>query len=145
MIITCQRDMYPYQVLHSFLNLRLQLEVPTVISYSALIFMQCLLFTQPLPYPASQGYDVTEKDVVWSNIETVNYLGPVVLMLSDTCHCVFFKNIRYPVVFLRPCFTTNRPLRMAGDCGSRAGHQARSTMGSWQMELGPVVCMGHWM
>ena len=69
------------------------MDTTTIISCS-LWFLHgtCFFITVTTECPALQTYGMTERNVVGTNIETVNYLKLEVCMVSDRCHCFPWKS-----------------------------------------------------
>lgn len=57
----------------AFSYLGIKLDTTTLIFCSTLIFIQYLLFIMSVEVPASQKYEIIERIVVQSYVESVNY------------------------------------------------------------------------
>lgn len=105
--------------LHNFWNLGIRWESPALISCSTLYHVAVLYIIPTAKNLALQRCDITEKNVVHSSNETVNWLELVVHTMSDTCQ----ELIHFTQLFKRFPGTLLGSLQCLGCLGSLSGNQ----------------------
>lgn len=100
-------------------TLALDWKPPLPISCSTLYHMVLLCMIATAKTLALQRYDITEKNVVHSSSETMNYLELVVHTLSDRCQELMY----FPQIFKAFPSTLLSLLQRPGCLGSLSGNQ----------------------